>query len=210
MKVSVIIDRDQQFRIHADGCADVAKEAKRFHDTPWVFEAEDRHAVNLACWGDIASDSTKSGTPEWEKACDEYATSETTFLPCVKKLPEIKEKTTMARVILIKPGEQPQWLELPPAFELHERIRVIQDALGGGDFESMGTGDGWVALGAEEAKRRGDAVNEAYLPLFRRIGGHPADLVAGPVILCGVNGAGETVTPREELRAVFGDLWPAE
>jgi hypothetical protein len=210
MKVAVLIDRDQQFRIHAEGCADVAKEAKRFHDTPWVFEAEDRHAVNLACWGDIASDSTESGTPQWEKACDEYATSETTFLPCVKNLPEIKEKTAMTRVILVKPGEKPVWVQLPPAFELGERTRVILGCLDDESFESAGSGNGWVAYVGSNAKFHGKPVNTGYLPLFRSIGGQPSDLVAGPVLLCGVSNHGDETAPPEELRAVFGDLWPED
>lgn len=211
MKVAVII-HNGVFRVHADGCADVLKEATRYHDTPWVFDAKDRHSVNLACWGDVATDTTESGTQAWEKLCDEYASSETKFLPCIKALPETADDEPQVlsgtRVILLKPGEKPQWLQLPPSFELHARGQVIRKAVGG-NFECVGGGDGWLALGAEEAKQRGDAVNTAYLPLFRRIGGHPNDLVAGPVLLCGLRD-GDEVTPDERLRPVFGDLWPQD
>jgi hypothetical protein len=88
VKVAVIVHQGVM-RVHADGCADVAKEAKRFHDTPWVFDAVDRHDVNLLCWGDVAGDTTQSGTPEWEKLCDEYGSAETKFLPCISALPAV-------------------------------------------------------------------------------------------------------------------------
>lgn len=91
MKIAVLVNGSGEFRIHHFACKDVNKEARHFHDTPWVLEAKDRHAVNLACWGDIASDTTKSRTSEWEKLCDEYASGSTTYLPCCAELPERSE-----------------------------------------------------------------------------------------------------------------------
>lgn len=216
MKVAVIV-HNGEFRVHKNGCGDVAKEAKRYHDTPWIFDAADQHEVNLTCWGDVASDTTESGSQEWAKLCDEYASAETTYLPCAKELPEAAdhatEEKTMTRVILLTPGQRPKWLPLPPSFEPHEREKAVRNALEleeGEFFESMGSSNGWIAYGGELAKEQGDAVNTAYLPLFQSIGGSPFDLVAGPVLLVGVGTSSEEETPREELREVFGDLWPTE
>lgn len=75
-----------EYRVHDPGCADVKRDAKK--DDPWYVDVETAHEANMAMWADIASDSTQSGTPEHEALCDEYASTETHYLPCVKGLPE--------------------------------------------------------------------------------------------------------------------------
>jgi hypothetical protein len=117
----------------------------------------------------------------------------------------------MTRVILVKPGDPPCWVALPPSFEAHERGEAIRKYLEDPDgFECYNIRSGWVAYGGKTSKQRLQPVNEAYLELHRRFGGIPDDMVAGPVLLCGTDRWGDEVTPRDELRAVFGDLWPED
>jgi hypothetical protein len=81
MQLAILYDNGE-FRIHAATCRDVSREAKRFFDTPWLIEAVDKHTVNVSCWADIAGDTTEPGTKEWHALCDDYASSESTYLPC--------------------------------------------------------------------------------------------------------------------------------
>lgn len=86
MRISVINDQHGNSRIHSAECRDVEREAKRFHDSPWTFDADTRHDVNLAVWGDVATDETEEGTPEWHSLCDESAAYASVFLPCCASL----------------------------------------------------------------------------------------------------------------------------
>lgn len=69
------------FRIHADGCKDIARDTARSNNY-WSVEAADQHEVNLDCWGSVSTDHYELGTPEWHKACDENAAISSSFLPC--------------------------------------------------------------------------------------------------------------------------------
>jgi len=86
MRIAVINDQRGTSRIHAAECRDVAREAKRFHDDPWMIDADNRHDVNMAVWGDVASDNNESGTPEWHEECDASADYASLFLPCCDSL----------------------------------------------------------------------------------------------------------------------------
>lgn len=86
MRVAVVYDSNGEFRVHAADCADVKRDERKYHDAAEVYDAANRHAVNLACWGDVASDNLASGSPEWEAECDSFAAAETVYLPCVGDL----------------------------------------------------------------------------------------------------------------------------
>jgi hypothetical protein len=88
MLVSVINDGHGNSRIHAADCRDVAREAKRYRDDPWTFNAPTRHEVNLSVWGDVSADVMESGSPEWHAMCDESADYASVFLPCTGDLPQ--------------------------------------------------------------------------------------------------------------------------
>lgn len=114
----------------------------------------------------------------------------------------------MARAILVKPGEKPEWVDLP--WEFSERGEAIRAFVGGSGFECYNGGGGWVVYGSKDSKQRGEPVNTSYLAFHRRHRGIPGDETAGPVLLCGVNRWGDEVTPDESLRTVFGELWPKD
>jgi hypothetical protein len=89
MRIAVINDQRGTSRIHAADCRDVAREATRFRDEAWVIEAANRHDVNVAVWGDVASDNLESGSPEWHAECDWSADYGSLFLPCCSQLPPV-------------------------------------------------------------------------------------------------------------------------
>lgn len=86
MRIAVINDQHGNSRIHAADCRDVAREAKRFRDDPWIIDVTTRHDANMAVWGDVATDETESGSEEWHALCDRSAAYASVFLPCCDSL----------------------------------------------------------------------------------------------------------------------------
>lgn len=79
----VLVNGD--FRIHGDGCRDIARDARQSDAGEWYVEASTRHEVNIDCWGDVSSDNYPESTPEWHDECDKNARLASHFLPCVPK-----------------------------------------------------------------------------------------------------------------------------
>lgn len=73
------------FRIHGEGCRDIARDAQQSDGGAWYIEAATRHEVNTECWGDVSSDNYEEGTPAWHAECDKSASIASHFLPCVSK-----------------------------------------------------------------------------------------------------------------------------
>lgn len=80
---AVLVNGD--FRIHGDGCRDIARDAAQSEAGAWYIEAATEHEVNIDCWGDVSSDNYRQGTPEWHAECDTNASVASHFLPCVPK-----------------------------------------------------------------------------------------------------------------------------
>jgi hypothetical protein len=83
MKITILYGNGE-YRVHAAGCRDITKDARRLHDDPWTIEVADRQEADMAMWSDIASDREETGTPEHTKLVKEYSDMETVYLPCVK------------------------------------------------------------------------------------------------------------------------------
>lgn len=86
----ILVDGD--FRIHGDGCRDIARDAAKSDAGAWYMEVSSLHEVNTECWGDIASDNYETGSREWHDECDRDADMASHFLPCVPSLPSTAEE----------------------------------------------------------------------------------------------------------------------
>lgn len=75
------------FRIHRDGCRDVARDASQSDAGAWHIEVASLHEANTECWGDVSSDNYKEGSEEWHNECDLNAATASRFLPCVPDMP---------------------------------------------------------------------------------------------------------------------------
>lgn len=81
-KIAIIKDNKGNERVHAAGCADVKREATKFHYDPCFITATTREDVARDWYGDVASDNYEVGTPEWEQEILECMDLAMTFLPC--------------------------------------------------------------------------------------------------------------------------------
>lgn len=86
MKLAIINNSRTGVEVHAAGCADVAKSAKRNHDDAWVLEVESLVELSEEYWGDVISDEVDPASPEGKAIARDY-TSQFRVLPCAKALP---------------------------------------------------------------------------------------------------------------------------
>lgn len=69
--------------IHRSGCKDSKTLTKRLREEPWKIDVESLYEASLAVFSDVATDTYKSGTPEYENLIDEYI-DDLYFAPCVR------------------------------------------------------------------------------------------------------------------------------
>lgn len=87
MKIAIITARNGIVEVHAAGCTDVAKSAKRNHDDPWFMNVGSLVETSEIYWGDVISDTVDPNSAEGKAIAREYATSQFNCLPCAKALP---------------------------------------------------------------------------------------------------------------------------
>jgi hypothetical protein len=93
MKVAIITTKNGTVEVHAAGCADVAKSAKRNRDDAWILDADSLVEISEEYWGDVISDTVDPDSAEGKALAREYATTEFNCLPCAKDLPFEDEAT---------------------------------------------------------------------------------------------------------------------
>lgn len=103
MKVSIINDTNGQNRIHAAGCADVAKDERKFKNDAWTIEVDSLDKLGLAIWSDIAGDHNEPGTPEHLAEVRELLDTDA-FLPCVGELPRSSGEKKVVGVTRYSPN----------------------------------------------------------------------------------------------------------
>lgn len=102
-QVSIISDNNGQNRIHAAGCADVAKDAKKFKNDAWTIEVHSLTELALAIWSDIAGDHNPVGTPEHTAEAMAFLSTDP-LLPCVGELPETSTPASAIGVTRFSPN----------------------------------------------------------------------------------------------------------
>lgn len=79
-------------RVHAYGCADVARDMRRYarHNMPYPMTLDVTSRLELAreLWSDVCGGETDPGTPEHDAQCLECLEDSTEVLPCVR-FPEV-------------------------------------------------------------------------------------------------------------------------
>ena len=100
-ELAIVRDRRGDEKVHAAGCKDVKREAKRTGNEPYFLSAATREAVARDWYGDVASDNHEEGTPEWEQEVMNCMEMAMTFLPCCAALPadEDVQDTHMVSVV---------------------------------------------------------------------------------------------------------------
>jgi hypothetical protein len=86
-QVSIISNTNGTNRVHGAGCADVAKDVKKFKNDAWTIEVHSREELALAIWSDIAGDHNPVGSDEHKAEAIDLLTGDE-ILPCVGELPE--------------------------------------------------------------------------------------------------------------------------
>lgn len=83
VKVTVINTHNGNNRIHAAGCKDVTRDARKYGDRdPWTVVVGDVMELALALWSDIAGDTTVVGSPEHRALAKEFLETDDEILPC--------------------------------------------------------------------------------------------------------------------------------
>lgn len=86
MKVAIINDTRKGPEVHAAGCADVAKSAKRNGDDAWIIEVASRLDMSMEYWADVIGDTVEPDSDEGWATAEDYI-SQFRFLPCCADLP---------------------------------------------------------------------------------------------------------------------------
>jgi hypothetical protein len=87
MNVAIINTRAKGTEVHAAGCADVAKSAKRNGDEAWVIDVASKLDLSHTYWNDQIGDTVDPDSAEGWATAASWMT-EFNFLPCCGDLPE--------------------------------------------------------------------------------------------------------------------------
>lgn len=95
MQLTIINTQQGHSRIHAAGCADVAKDVRKYRDPyPETVEMSSCEELAVHLWGDVEGNEVEEGTPEHTARCVSSMDSVDVILPCAAELyakPEVVE-----------------------------------------------------------------------------------------------------------------------
>jgi hypothetical protein len=147
MKVAIITTKSGVIEVHAAGCADVAKSAKRNRDDAWILDADSLVEVSEEYWSDVISDTVDPDSAEGKDLARQYATTEFNCLPCAKDLPfEDEAEATPAPASAVT-----TWIGKQVAEEVLSQLEGTTVAAKVAEAKVTKAGDRTLKLDANEA-----------------------------------------------------------